>query len=131
MKETENVCDGEDSVWLGRFAAGATGAIALVAFLSFVGLSGHLPRLDGRLLVPGFAVLFAGISLASGLRQRSLLQICFGVYLLCFAPLLWWLPVSGVERSGALEVLAGVPLATGGAIRLRSFVRANPPGDER
>jgi hypothetical protein len=105
---------------------------ALVGFAGVLALSGyHLPKPDGKLLVPGFAVLFAGISLASGLRQRSSLQICFGVYLLCLAPLLWWLPVSSVERNGALEVLAGVPLAAGGAIRLRSFVRANPPGDER
>jgi hypothetical protein len=98
----------------------------LVIVLTFLAPLGYLPRLDQRLVVPGFAILFAAITLAYGWRDKSPLMISFGLYLLCLAPLLWWLPVSSVERGASLKVGAGAPLALGGAFILRRFLKANP-----
>jgi hypothetical protein len=98
--------------------------------LVFLGLSGRLPRLDGEMAYPGFAIVFAVIALASGWQLKSPLRTCFGAYLLGLAPLLWWLPVTNIERGAVLEVGAGAPLAVGGALILRRFLKANPRRSE-
>jgi hypothetical protein len=82
---------------------------------------------DSALVWPGFAILFAVICLDGGRRQKSVPMLCFGIYLLCLAPLLWWLPVNEFARGGAFEVAAGAPLAVIGAVCLRRFLRTNPP----
>jgi hypothetical protein len=82
--------------------------------------------LESRLVWPGFAIVFAVICLSAGRQQKNASQIYFGVYLVCLAPLLWWLPVSTYEQSACLQVAAGAPLAVAGAVRLRRFFRANP-----
>jgi hypothetical protein len=96
----------------------------------FLVLPGHRPRLDGQLVWPGFAIVFAVIALASGWQLKSPLRAYFGAYLLCLAPLMWWLPVTSIERSAVLEVGAGAPLAVGGALILRRFLKANPRRSE-
>jgi hypothetical protein len=81
---------------------------------------GHrIDLLDSSLIWPGFAILFAVLSLYSG-------RIDAGVYLACLAPVLWWLPVTSYERGACLEVAAGAPMAVIGAVRLRRYLLANP-----
>jgi hypothetical protein len=83
--------------------------------------------LDSSLIWPGFAILFAVICLYGGWQQKNTGMTCFGVYLVCLAPLLWWLPATNnYERSAYFQVAAGAPLAAAGAVRLRHFLRANP-----
>jgi hypothetical protein len=101
--------------------------LVLVALLAPLG---WLPSLDSRLVVPGFAIAFAGTTLGYAWRDKSSLLICFGVYLLCLAPFLWWLPVGEIERGDSLQVGAGAPLAVGGAFILRRFLNANPRRSE-
>ena len=50
----------------------------------------------------------------------------FGIYVLCLAPLLWWLPVDNYERWAWSQVAVGIPIVIGGAIRFRRFRKANP-----
>jgi hypothetical protein len=107
-------------------AAFAVFGIVLLFLAPFLAQSGHLPSLDGRLEDPGFAIVFAVVAVARGWREKSSLLTCFGVYLLCLAPLMWWLPVSSMEQGAVLEVGAGAPLAVGGAFILRRFLKANP-----
>jgi hypothetical protein len=76
------------------------------------------------LLAPGFAVLIGVLSLYHG-RMRKMLLL-YGIYMLCLALLIWWLPLSAIERFGLLQSGAGGPLAVFGAMRLRAFLKANP-----
>jgi len=85
-----------------------------------------LMKFEDRLLFPGFAVLFAVITLGYGWRNKSSLVVCFGVYLLCLAPVLWLLPITHLQQAALLEVGVGAPLAVGGAFILRRFLKANP-----
>jgi hypothetical protein len=104
-------------------------AVAIWAFARST--PGHrLDFLESRLVWPGFAITFSVICLSGGLQQKSASTIYFGVYLACLAPLLWWLPVSIYEQSACLQVATGAPLAIGGAVRLRRFLRANPTSPE-
>ena len=80
--------------------------------------------IDNRLIVPGFAVLFAVMSLYYG-RMRKM-PLLYGIYLMCLALLIWWLPLSTIERFGLLQTGACGPLAVFGAMRLRAFLKANP-----
>jgi hypothetical protein len=82
--------------------------------------------MESRLIDPGFAIGFAIICLASGWREKSTLMMWFGFYLLCLAPLLWWVPVNNYERGAWLKVGVGAPLTLAGIVRLRSFLKANP-----
>jgi hypothetical protein len=100
--------------------------VGLITFILLI----HLASPEGRLMAPGFAILFAIIALASGLRDKSAPVTCFGVYLLCVAPVLWALPITRVEQDALLEVGAGAPLAVGGAFILRRFLNANPKRPE-
>ena len=80
--------------------------------------------IDNRLVVPGFAVLTGVLALYHG-RMRKL-PVLFGIYMVCLALLIWWLPLSTTERFGLLESGTGGPLAVYGAMRLRAFLKANP-----
>lgn len=102
--------------------------IALVVAFGIIAIiwPDRVPRMESRLMAPGFALAFAIICLVSGWRQSSSAMMLFGVYLACLAPILGWMPLNNYERMSCLEVGAGVPLAVAGAVRLRSFVRANP-----
>ncbi len=82
--------------------------------------------LDSRLVAPSFAIVFAIISLSSFWKEKRLSLLGFGLYLLCLAPVLWWMPGNSYERMSSLSVAVGPPLATAGAVRLRRFLRANP-----
>lgn len=105
--------------------------IAGAIWVFVLAASGHrLDFLESRLVWPGFAITFSAICLYGGRQQKSASMICFGVYLACLAPLLWWLPVSAYEQSACLEVATGAPLAAAGAVRLRRFLRANPTPPE-
>jgi hypothetical protein len=104
------------------FAAGTALAIFAIAW------PGRLPRLPlmhSRFTEPGFAIAFAIMCLAAGWQQKSTSRMVFGFYLVGLAPLLW-LPERGIERQAWLEVGVGAPLVVAGAIRLRSFLKANP-----
>jgi hypothetical protein len=117
--------------WLYLGISAITVAIAVAIWAFAPSTSGHrLDFLESRLVWPGFAITFSAICLSGGLQQKSASKIYFGVYLACLAPLLWWLPVSTYEQSACLEVAAGAPLAIGGAVRLRRFLRANPTPPE-
>jgi hypothetical protein len=98
---------------------------AAVAICVILIISTHLASSE-RLQVPGFAIAFALIALVCGWRDKSSLMTCFGVYLLCLAPVLWLLPITHLQQDALLEVGAGAPLAVGGAFILRRFVKANP-----
>ncbi|HEX2655804.1 MAG TPA: hypothetical protein VHN11_19435 [Xanthobacteraceae bacterium] len=84
---------------------------------------------NDRLVTPGFAVTFAVSSLYYGWKRRVPLLLAYAIYLTCLALLIWWLPLSPVERGGLLLSGAGGPLAVFGAIRLRAFLSADskPP----
>jgi hypothetical protein len=82
--------------------------------------------LENRLFWPGLAIVFAVMRLFPGPQHKSASAICFGVYLACLAPLLWWLPVTTHEQGAYLQVAAGAPLAVAGAVRLSRFFRTNP-----
>ncbi|MEP7354700.1 MAG: hypothetical protein ABI824_15840 [Acidobacteriota bacterium] len=95
---------------------------------------GSMPDLNrlmanDRLIVTGFAVWFAVMSMHYGRKQGSPLLIAFGVYLLGLALLIWWLPLRATERFGLLEAGAGGPLTVYGAARLHSFLKSNPLPD--
>jgi hypothetical protein len=79
----------------------------------------HLPDYD-RLIVPGFAVTFAALSFYYGRKRNAPLLLAYGIYLICLALLIWWLPLTPTERSGLLMSGAGGPLAVFGAMRLRA-----------
>lgn len=97
-----------------------------LAFIYVFAPDGHLPDLffDSRLIVPGFAVLFAAQTLYHGRMRKA--PLLYGIYLLCLALLIWGLPLSPTERFGLLQAGAGGPLAVFGAMRLRAFLKANP-----
>jgi hypothetical protein len=100
---------------------------AIVALGIFaIALPGQLQHMDNRLFAPGFGILFAILLLATGWRQKSALMMWFGIYFIALAQLLWWMPGTNYELMSALQVGAGLPLAAFGALRLRSFLRANP-----
>ncbi len=84
------------------------------------------PYLDGRLIAPAFAIIFAVIFLSSLWKERCLSMLGFGLYLLGLAPVLWWMPGNSYERMSALFAAGGLPLAITGAIQLRRFLRTNP-----
>ena len=86
--------------------------------------------LDSRLVAPSFAIVFAVLCLLSLWKKRHLSTLGFALYLLCLAPVLWWMPGNSYERMSALSVAVGPPLAITGVIRLRRFLRTNPVGVE-
>ena len=102
--------------------------IAVVVAFGIIAIvwPGRMPRMESRLIAPGFALAFAIICLVSGWRQNSSATMLFGVYLACLAPILGWIPRNTYEGMSFLEVGVGVPLAVAGAVRLRNFLRANP-----
>ena len=104
------------------------GSLAMVAVIGIVGLmwQTRMPHLTSVLIEPGFAVAFAILCLGSGIQQKSPVMMWFGVYFVCLAPVLWWMPVSNYERGGWLQVGAGVPVAVAGAVQLKRFLKANP-----
>lgn len=81
---------------------------------------------DTRLIAPGFAILLGVISLHHGRTRKVPLLPTYGIYLLCLALLIWWLPLSPTERFGLLESGAGGPLSVYGAMRLRAVLNADP-----
>jgi hypothetical protein len=85
---------------------------------------GHNFLDNDKLIVPGFAVLFGVISLYEG--RMGKIPVLFFVYMVCLALLIWWLPLSAMERFGLLQSGTGGPLAIFGAMRLRAFLKANP-----
>jgi len=101
-------------------------AIAASIAIVVVGLIWRLRSLEIRFIWPGFALVFAAIALAEGIQRKNRPAIWFGVYLLCLAPVLWWIPGGNYERGSWLEVAVGLPVAAFGAIRLRNFLKANP-----
>ncbi len=102
-------------------------SLLLVYTLNPVGSpSGHSFLDNDKLIVPGFAVLFGVISLYEGQKRKMSLLLAYGIYLICLAPLIWWLPFSATERFGLLQSGTGGPLAVFGAMRLRAFLKANP-----
>jgi hypothetical protein len=105
-------------------------ALPAVVAMTVVTLIWRMPRLDSPLLWPAFAILFAGICLSAGYRQRAPVTMWFGVYFVGLAALSWWLPGDNYQRSAYLEVAVGAPMSVYGAFRLRSFVRANAPAEK-
>jgi hypothetical protein len=105
-----------------RYWSAVAASLAILA----VGLIWRLRSFEMRFIWPAFAAVFAAVALASGLQEKIRPMVWFGVYLLCLAPLLWWIPGGNYERGSWLEVGVGLPVAVFGAIRLRSFLRANP-----
>jgi hypothetical protein len=87
------------------------------------------PRMDSRLIWPGFAIAFALFCVGEGWQQKSSFMILFGIYFSLLAPLLWWLPADNYERSGAMQAAAGIPLAIFGALRLRKYLKLNTPAE--
>jgi hypothetical protein len=85
---------------------------------------------DGKLVVPGFALVFAALSLHYGWKRKVLLLLVYGIYLICLALLIWRMPLTPTERGGLLMSGAGGPLAVFGAIRLRAFLRNSPESVE-
>jgi hypothetical protein len=79
-----------------------------------------------RLVMPGFAVVFAALSLYYGRKRKAPLLLVYGIYLIGLALLIWWLPLTPVERDGLLMSGTGGPLAVFGATRLRAFLAAEP-----
>jgi hypothetical protein len=101
--------------------------LILVHTLTPVGSApGHDFLDNDKLIVPGFAVLFGVMSLYEGWKRKMSLLLAYGIYLICLALLIWWLPLSATERYGLLQSGAGGPLAVFGAMRLRTFIKANP-----
>jgi hypothetical protein len=84
---------------------------------------------DDRLFAPGFAVMFAALSLYYGWKRKAPLLSVYAIYLICLALLIWLLPLSPNERDGLLMSGAGGPLVAFGAVRLRAFLRtkSKPP----
>jgi hypothetical protein len=109
-----------------RFSFAATIALAAALGILAIAWPGHQPHLESRLIAPGFAIAFAILSLAAGWKQKSTSMMWFGVYLVGVAQLLWWIPGSNYARMSWLQVIVGASLAMAGAVRLRSFLRANP-----
>jgi len=102
-------------------------SLLLVYALNPVGSPpGHSLLDNDKLIVPGFAVLFGVISLYEGQKRKMSLLLAYGIYLICLAPLIWWLPLSATERFGLLKAGTGGPLAVFGTMRLRAFLKANP-----
>ncbi len=101
--------------------------VSLVIALGFTSY-GHHPSpymIDkDRLIMPAFAVLFAILSFYYGWKREVSLLHAFGIYLACLAVLVWWLPLSPVERGGLVMSASGGPLAIYGAVRLRAL---SPP----
>jgi hypothetical protein len=79
-----------------------------------------------RLVESGFAVMLAAISLYEWRKRKTSLLLAYGIYLMCLALLIWWLPLSPTETGDLLMVGAGGPLGVFGAARLRTILRANP-----
>lgn len=79
---------------------------------------------DGRLVIPGFAVMVAALSLYNWRKRSEPLLLAFGIYLIGLALLIWWLSLGSTERSGLLMAGTGGPLAVFGATRLRASLRA-------
>jgi hypothetical protein len=113
--------------WLLWFALLSLLAPLVLVYVFFPdGGSLGLDPLHSRLLVPGFAVLFGAGSFYEGRKRKIPLLLAYGIYLMCLALLIWWLPLSPTERFGLLQSGAGGPLAVFGAMRLRAFLKANP-----
>jgi hypothetical protein len=83
-----------------------------------------------RLVESGFAVLIATISLYYWRKRKASLPLAYGIYLMCLALLIWWLPLSRTEPDDLLMVGVGGPLGVYGAARLRAILRANPEPTE-
>ncbi|HEY1240771.1 MAG TPA: hypothetical protein VGF16_09455 [Bryobacteraceae bacterium] len=98
---------------------------AVVISVPVAGL-GRLPFLESRFLWPAFAMAAAILGLVTGWRQGTPSMMWFGLYLICLAPLLWWLPVDNYERWAWAQIALGVPITIGGAIRLKRFLKAHP-----
>lgn len=81
---------------------------------------------EGRLVMPGFAVMIAALAFYYGHKRKVPVLLAYGTYLMSLALLIWWLPLSPTERSGLLLSGVGGPLAVLGAMRLRSFLRVEP-----
>ena len=109
-------------LWLSLPMLGVPLVLAYV--LNPVGSPPVLNFVDGRLIVPGLAVLIATLSLYFG-RMRKM-PVLFGIYMLSLALVIWWLPLSATERAGMLQSGTGGPLAILGAIRVRASLKANP-----
>jgi hypothetical protein len=109
-----------------RFISVTFLALVVVLGILVIAWPEHQPNLESRFIVPGFAIAFAILCLAAGWKQKSTSMILFGVCLTGVAPLLWWIPGDDYERMSGLQVVMGTALAVAGAVRLRSFLRANP-----
>ena len=107
----------------GISVAGAIGAAG--ALFGTIFWAGRL-NLESRPICPAFAVIFAGISFAAGVRERSAPAAWFGAYLLAIAPVLWWIPGGLYDRFLWLAVAVGFPMAGFGAIRLLIFLKSHP-----
>jgi hypothetical protein len=107
------------------FFWGSMAAIVALGIFA-IAMPGQLQHMEPRLIAPGFGILFAILLLATGRRQKSALMMWFGIYFIALARLLWWMPGTNYELMSALQVGAGLPLAVFGALRLRSFLKANP-----
>jgi hypothetical protein len=119
-----------------RFVVVACVAVLVAVVILPMAWLRRLPHTESRLVEPGLAIFLAILYLASVWQKKSTSKMKgfkkstsmmgFGVYLAAIAPLLWWLPVGNYERGAWLQVAIGAPLAVAGAIRLRSFLKANP-----
>jgi hypothetical protein len=106
--------------------------VSAYAFTSYGRPSNPYPLNIDRLVMPGFAVLFGVLSLYYYVRkQETPALLAYGIYLMCLALLIWWLPLSSTERGDLLNSGAGGPLAVFGAMRLREFLRTEPKPVER
>ncbi|MEP7354701.1 MAG: hypothetical protein ABI824_15845 [Acidobacteriota bacterium] len=81
---------------------------------------------NAKLLLPGYALWSAGSSLYYYRKFKSPASLAFGIYLICFAPLLWWLPLRPEGRFGLMSAAVGGPLGVYGALRLRKYLKTTP-----
>ena len=109
-----------------RFSYWGPVAAAVALAILGIALPGHLPRMESRLIAPGFGILFALLLLNAGWRKGSALTTWFGVYFIALARFLWWMPGTSYELMAALQVGAVIPLAVFGALRLRAYLKATP-----
>jgi hypothetical protein len=105
--------------------------LVLAYVISTFGRPATLIFLDSdRLVESGFAVVLATISLYEWRKRKSSLLLAYGIYLMCLALLIWWLPLSPTEPGDLLMAGAGGPLGVVGAMRLRAMLRASPAPTE-
>jgi hypothetical protein len=105
-----------------RWGSGIMQWVSLAIALAMAALA-YTFHMESRLVWPAFAVLGALICVAWGRQVKSSLLMWFALYVVCLAPLLWWMPLSNLLRGAWFSVAMGAPIAVIGVIRLRGFLR--------